>query len=291
MILYYALGGGLGHLTRARAVAHTLGLADLTLLAASPHAANRRVGGALPVIAAPPALAADRAAWRDWLAALLDRLAPAALYLDAFPVGILGELCDFSLPPGLPVHYLARRLRWAVYGPLLAGQPPTLTVAHRLEPLEADHERFLRAHARTVAPLALRDPPAALPPTAHTAIAALTAAGRPLWLVVHAGPDDETAELLAYAADLARLEGRDPALAVIAPAPLAELPPGVGYLDVYPATPLFPLADRIITAAGFNAMRQLAPFRHKHRYLPFPRRYDDQFARAAWVTAGRDGVE
>ena len=52
MILYYALGGGLGHLTRARKV---LGAPSATpsLLTASEHARDPRVTGGLPVIPVP----------------------------------------------------------------------------------------------------------------------------------------------------------------------------------------------------------------------------------------------
>jgi hypothetical protein len=42
-----------------------------------------------------------------------------------------------------------------------------------------------------------------------------------------------------------------------------------------------PRASRIVTACGFNVMRQTEPYRDRHTFLPFPRRYDDQFTRAA----------
>jgi hypothetical protein len=35
----------------------------------------------------------------------------------------------------------------------------------------------------------------------------------------------------------------------------------------------------IFSAAGFNIMRQCAPYRAKHNVLPMSRRYDDQFER------------
>jgi len=47
VIVYYAIGGGLGHLVRARAVLHTLGVADAVLVTASPFAKDARVTGAL----------------------------------------------------------------------------------------------------------------------------------------------------------------------------------------------------------------------------------------------------
>ena len=61
----------------------------------------------------------------------------------------------------------------------------------------------------------------------------------------------------------------------------ADLPVEVAHVDVYPAWPLFPLAERIVTAAGCNAVRQLAELRDRHHLLPFARRFDDQFQKSA----------
>src|SRR5262249_49323155 len=51
-------------------------------------------------------------------------------------------------------------------------------------------------------------------------------------------------------------------------------------LNFYPASLLFPLAERVITACGFNVMRQTESLASIHRFLPFERRFDDQFQRA-----------
>ena len=91
-------------------------------------------------------------------------------------------------------------------------------------------------------------------------------------------------ELVAYARELRAAEateGGDPQLVVIAPHQPTELPGDILQLDVYPATHLFSLADRLITACGFNVMRETIPHRDRHRFLPFERRFDDQFLRAA----------
>src|SRR5262249_44558434 len=82
-------------------------------------------------------------------------------------------------------------------------------------------------------------------------------------LVVHSGPPEETEELLAYARDVCRAEGvEDP---VVQP-------------DVYPATLVAGNATRIVTAGGFNAMRQFGRD-PRHRPLPFERKFDDQYGR------------
>ena len=65
MLVYYALGGGLGHLVRARAFLHTLGLeTEATLFTSSRFADDHRVTGGLPVVRVPDSLNGDRAGLR-----------------------------------------------------------------------------------------------------------------------------------------------------------------------------------------------------------------------------------
>ena len=60
---------------------------------------------------------------------------------------------------------------------------------------------------------------------------------------------------------------------------------GIG-LDLIPASSLFAGAAKIISAAGFNVMLETEPYRGKHHAVPMPRRFDDQFARAARRRSG-----
>src|SRR3954449_9482476 len=161
MVLYYAVGGGLGHLVRARAVLHTLGLSDeAALVTASRFADDPRVVGSVPVIRVPDALDRDRAATRRWVAGLLAAEGPDALFVDAFPAGVLGELCGLGWDGG-PVHHVARLLRWERYARRLDGPLPRIATTHVVEPLHAEHEAAVRAVSASVGPLALTDPPAA----------------------------------------------------------------------------------------------------------------------------------
>ncbi|GAA0233700.1 hypothetical protein GCM10009527_032710 [Actinomadura nitritigenes] len=254
MIACYAAGGGLGHLTRLRAFLHTLAVDDeVVVLSDSPFAADPRVSSGWTVRPASTGLAA---------------LAPDELVVDAFPAGLRGELT--RPPSGIRVTHLARLLRWDAYLPLLPGDPPRFDRTFLLEPVGPAHEAHLRAVSAEVMPLALTDPPSE----------PLDVRG---WLVVHSGPDAETLELLAYARDMAAMEGEDPPLTLVSPHRPDGLPSGVVHLDAYPAGPPGPGVERIVTAAGFNAVRQYAPWRDRHRMLPFPRTLDDQFARAARV--------
>src|SRR5699024_10507869 len=92
VIVVYADGGGLGHLTRIQAVRHTLGLAGpMTVLTSSPHVDDQRVVDGLRVLAIP-FRREDLAARRSWLQRTLVDLAPSLLVVDAFPAGLAGEL-------------------------------------------------------------------------------------------------------------------------------------------------------------------------------------------------------
>lgn len=170
MIAYYAMGGGLGHLTRARAFLHTLHL-DAVIVSQSPFAADPRVIGDVPVVRERP---------------------EGSLILDAFPAGLFGEI------EGGVVDYVARYVRWDRY--TLPPNPPRIRRAYILEPLHPEQERYVRAQASEVVHLEqLIDPPALQAPPAMPARYAL---------VVHSQPD-ERGELLAYARDVCREEGID----------------------------------------------------------------------------------
>ena len=166
--------------------------------------------------------------------------------------------------------HLARLLRWDAYRPLLPPEPPGFAQTYLVEPVTPEHEAYLRSVSGAVTPLELVEPPV---PESSVVDG---------WLIVHSGPETEIVELVEYAREMAGLEGVRPRLTLVSPGRPDGLPPGVAHLDVYPAWPLFP-AERIVTAAGCNVVRQLARWPDRHRMMPFPRRFDDHFTRAARV--------
>jgi hypothetical protein len=256
VIVYYAIGGGLGHLVRARAALHTLGVSDAVLVTASPFAKDARVTGEVPVIDVPVSLDGDRVRLRRWFADVVAAERPERVIVDAFPAGVLGELPELDVP----LDHIARLLRWPKYARRLDGALPPIETTFVLEPLHPDHRAALEGASDRLEPLLLFDPPA---PVRDDAAGAA--------LVVHAGPDHEVEALVA----LARTTSH----------PVRVARPGGPDLDVRPASALFPSAAAIVTAAGFNAMRQAAPFRDRHVFVPFPRPLDDQFARATTSAA------
>ncbi len=275
MVLYYAMGGGLGHLVRARAVLCSLGLeAEAAILTASPYARDRRVVGDIPAHIAP---FGPHDVFIPWVAETLRQLAPDEILIDTFPGGLMGELAGLAEITHSRLTYVGRLLKSAAYFELYPdARAIRFARGHLVEPLNADHEADVRRMVEgELAPLELHDPD----PAPADAVPALPEA---FWLVVHSGPADEVAELLAYARDLQRLENRSAPIVVVSPIPAAEVNLGDAlHVDVYPATPLFAGAARIVSACGFNVMRQTLAHRDRHSYLPLPRRFDDQFARAA----------
>jgi hypothetical protein len=148
---------------------------------------------------------------------------------------------------GMPLpraSLVARRLRWEVYEERLDGPLPAYARTYEVEPLGVGE------------PLALAHAPIGEPLTPE-----------PHWLVVHAGPRHELDQLVARAAGA-------PKLIVVSPR----------HTDVYPVAPHLAHAERVITAAGFNAIHENARWRDRHTIVPFPRALDDQFGRAESVS-------
>lgn len=267
MILYYAVGGGLGHLTRARRVLEQLGLAhDAAIVTATPDA---RVTGGIPAIEVPAHLDRSPEACRRWMDDLVRDARPERLIVDVFPGGIQGELCGLDVP----MDYVARLLRWDEYRRAVPAELPRFRTTYVVEELTPAHAAFVREHSAEVVTLEFEE-------------GLMVRDGRtggpsaPYWLIVHSGPESEVRELVAYTSELRALEAAPPRV-IVAARRQPSLPDGFDHTDTYPASTLFEAATRVISAAGFNVMQEMEPWREKHVVVPFARRFDDQHLRAA----------
>ena len=166
------------------------------------------------------------------------------IIVDAFPCGILGELRDIDIP----MDYVARLLQWDAYAAATGAVMPHFETTYVVEPLThaVDSNRIIE--------LDLREPPC-------------EAAEEDFWLVAHSGSDDEVQHLAAHARELQQIEGID------APIVIAR--------RTFPLAPMLARAARIVSAAGFNIMLETEAWARKHEVVPLPRRFDDQFTRAA----------
>ena len=269
MILYYAVGGGLGHLTRARSFLHAAGAErDAVVLTASPFATDTRVMGKVATLLVPAELRADGTEYRTWIRKQVSRIEPTTMVLDTFPAGLFHELDGFA--PWCDVEYVARYLRWPQYTPI--RKPMRFSRSWVVEPLHAEQERFVVQRSAIVD----RRPTLIDPPDEQLHAAADIPSSYSL--VIHSGAEEEVDELIRYAEGLR--EGSRGTEAIVVAARLPSTRPGVLSVDAFPALTLARNAVRIITAAGFNAMRQFGGD-PRHHALPFPRRFDDQFLRAS----------
>jgi len=224
MILYYAIGGGLGHLSRARRVLTRLGLRNRAVILTALD--EPVLAGGIPTIRSADFNAYER------------------IIVDAFPCGVTGELRGLDVP----MDYVARLLKWDDYAAATGAVMPHFETTYLVEPVThaIDSQRFVE--------LDLSEPPE-------------MAEEEDFWLVAHSGDDDEIQHLTGYARELQSIEGID------APIVVAR--------RTFPLAPLLARAARIVSAAGFNIMLETQAWRQKHHVVPLPRRYDDQFTRAA----------
>ena len=219
MIAVYAMGGGLGHLSRARRVLQALGCApgEAVILSASPLACGSECGP--DIVPVPRRLARSRTEFAAWLKKTLRALAPSKVVVDAFPLGILGELADPRVLPEVPLYHVARLLKWKAYRDAFAGTPRRYDTTLAVEPLTARHEEFLGSHSGVLHSMDLPYQPE---PTKENPFGK-----KPVWLVVHSGPAAEIHALLDLAFGKAKSENVAPQFVVsrIEPGFLSMFPP------------------------------------------------------------------
>jgi hypothetical protein len=278
VIAVYAIGGGAGHVTRARRVIDALGIRDNAFILATPS--DPRAAGGIPLVEIARSLEGDVAAHRTWL----DGIECERMIVDVFPAGIQGELAGFDR---VPLDFVGRILRVDEYRRATNDAAwPQFETAYLVEEAapEVRAQRVVRLELSTVIPSVCEGPgradgsersldcaePPARPGPSHTL--GMTAS---YWLIVHSGPADEVEELIAYTRELTSSR-----VLVATPCDI-PMPSGFARIDAFPVSHLFADAERIVSAAGFNVMLETEPWRDKHIVLPFPRRFDDQFLRAA----------
>lgn len=270
-ILYYAVGGGLGHITRAITILDRIGDAGLSarILASSVHAPLAARTSRHPVDCCPGGILASRRSYHAFLAGYLAEHAIDAIVLDTFPWGIVGEWK--YLAADLPRLLIARSLKWDIYSGHVApdgrgrGLPvPVKTLA--IEPLEEPYRELLERRS-AVADLHLPIVDAPLPegPPAERC------------LVVHSGDATEQRELVDYARDVMNREGRSVEIETIFPD-----------REIYPARAWFGRYRYVVSGAGYNmaAESSRAGAGRTHFLFPFKRKFDDQLRRIEHIRGG-----
>lgn len=279
MIFFYALGGGLGHLLRARAALNTLYYGKEAILLSS----CKRAAEFLPLpgveILSPPS-SVDGTQFSEWLEAKLRYYSPDLLAVDAFPSGLFGELPFLGQPSVQKRVLFSRLLNFPAYERICGNASCRFDQIYLCEQMPELHLARLRKFSSRIEPLDLIDP-------LYPEGASLELPKSPFWIVDHSGSLSEVQNLLAFARDVRRFEGFEGSMYIHSNERGLELQ-REEHLTSFLFTPLlYPFAAKIFTGAGFHAMRQAGQFPEKHLYLPFERRFDDQFIRAAVYSEAR----
>ena len=273
MILYYAMGGGLGHLSRSLAILQELPKTlreQVRLLASSRHAALVRPSSPCPVDIVAGEILTSQRQYRCFLENYLQCYQIGVLVLDSFPFGIVGEWLDVGL--SLPRLLIARSLKWRTYQERIDHRDG-LFPQHALILEMLSEEYFRRLEQESL--LTFLNAPIALWPWKESPSDGVVLRCRqtPLQvgddasvLIVHSGNERERRVLRQIARQKRPLEKID------------EIFPECG---IYPAERTIGRYKTVVAAAGYNmvAIASQAPPDQRFILHPFPRRFDDQFLR------------
>ena len=150
-LLYYAAGGGLGHITRALAILQALPQGSFparVLCSSRLSPLVREAVGPLPLDCPPEEILSSRRAYYRYLRDYLALYRVGILVLDCFPWGLIGEWAE--LGEHIPRLLIARSLKWGAYRERLdsrEGPPPRASLV--LEPLEEEYHRLLKGWGDT----------------------------------------------------------------------------------------------------------------------------------------------
>lgn len=220
----------------------------------------------------PGNFVSNKDAFKSWFCAQLEAEKPDKLIIDAFPGGILGELCGLPELKNVEVEYIGRILKVEAYKKRLKAPLPPIGRIWQIEPLSTDQEAWLKSMGAPIERLDLEYPAS----TEDSNIGLSENA----WLILHSGSESELFQLWEYAKDAALLEEVKPVFAVVGQCDRPDfLPVSVPYYSLYPVASLLTKVAKVVSAAGFNIMKQMEGLKTQHLVLPFDRSLDDQFLR------------
>ena len=289
-VAYYAMGAGLGHLSRALKICDKLAIESATIITGS-HFLTEPTSHYAPLANAmsahqlinPPKSFKNKAEQLHWLITLLGLHQIEYLIIDCFPVGIAGELNGLTQElsqqlPQLKLVNIERLIKWPNYNDFIELDNK-FDITYVVEPLTPEHHTYLVNHSLTIKQLSLS--------SAYVAGAVNQQLAKEIpahyCAVIHSGKSQEIELLVQYASARLRLKSIDLPILLIAP----KLPQSLAtkdnllHINVYPAIDYLTRAKIIVSAGGFNILNETSKLDIEHWILPFDRRFDDQYLRAA----------
>jgi hypothetical protein len=276
MNLYYAVGGGMGHLTRTAAFFYSFNLNanDFIIIVSSTYA--EKILTHKNYIVVPEGMLKNGPQLQQWLSQITAQYDIKNIYIDTFPAGLYGEWNHFPASGKYKFFLISRLLNWKKYIDLMIS-PPHFETTYIFESLDHEQHFAYKGLSLNIRLETLKYPPAQIPSEFSNFVKTTT---NPIWLIVHSETQEEVLTLYNQARDVSYAESIKPVFAIVSPCAIMPVQEDTISFNFYPAHPCFEKVDKIFTACGFNAMQQTANIRHKHVYIPLERRFDDQFLRA-----------
>ena len=273
MIGFYVQGGGLGHLSRIHKLIQYLELAPEKVLIISPSIFTKHF----------PQYCFVSISWNlsnEELSAKVKEFISSnklsKLYIDAFPVGIKGELLPiFKNHPSLDFHYISRILKWEKYQALLPEKClVNFKETYLLEAVYPTHKVWVNKVSDKVTNVDLS--------IINSKIKHERLFKDPYVLLVHSGGKQDVLSL--YKRVLSMVP-KDTLIAIFTQVAISIPYSRVKiYKNVYPVANYFNEAERIYTAGGFNLIQELKEYRNKHTAFAIDRHFDDQFFRIRHIS-------
>ncbi|MFN8258917.1 MAG: hypothetical protein U0W24_24730 [Bacteroidales bacterium] len=273
----------MGHLTRANAFRYTLGYDKESFFVITSSSFACKIIDQRQLIIVDSSLGNEPVALCKRIEKTIKDFEITIFFIDSFPAGILGELVHLG-KLNCEIIYIARILNWQNYKSINALDKIKFNRTYILEHLPENQLNFIYKVSVNIEYLEIKYPPNE---NAKEYLNLLADTSKPFWLIVHS--DIKEIDLLVnYANEMAEMENLKPNMLVISDYESTKNETGNRLMNYYPASDFFNEADRIFTACGFNAMQQCKNFREKHFFIPFERKFDDQFLRAINRKQNRD---
>ncbi len=276
-VVISAPGAGLGHLTRASAVAHILDELGCRTVVISNSPFSTMVERATGI----RVIRLSNRGWGREARRFVARARPDLLLIDTFPFGLRGEWLG-GVPSGTPCLCIGRNLHLPAYLERLACLAGPISPGLRLpchrwilaEPISPDLLRWAEEGDCAVEQLAGPITLDRADPMGPCLLGQGHGLENRAWLVAHSGPPHEL-RLLVEKVQAMRADGDG--IVVASP---TQFKGSKGMVSVW-AYPIWLVRwpveiAGIVTGAGYNAMAHLTPLGHAFVPVPFPRRFDRQ---------------
>jgi hypothetical protein len=291
-LVWYALGGGLGHLQRALAVLRYLTphlKGEAPLLLTSSGYAHLALAQGVPCVRLPGAH--ESGAWPEGVgAALLTGVLAAAAPIDCLVVDTFPDGLHLELTPDILMD-AKRRFLIARPG---GGTPDTSPGWASYDGVFVPLPESPWPGAEPVGWMLACGPADALSPEdARRRLRLPALASRPLVMAVHAGDPGEIVNLFEGVREASARVTQPHDLRFATPLPVAPWFDDERLVHPWPAAELFSAVDVLVSGGGYHSSAEASAFGLRAIQQPFRRTHDDQAARVGagpWVAQPHWGV-